>query len=258
MDTGDRSKLTEENVAESFRKLCRKAEALGLTSEQLSSLESVRSLQAPFLSASRKTCLKRTLLYPCLCVLLAVAIVPILSLVSEWPMSREQLVRRWFEFVGDAEAFENDWCLLRTSEELLSFFRPPTECDFCVGVTSIEKISHISPEAFESKYGYTGRPVVITDATKNWTAIETFSFEFLKDLYKTDSPALKNAHDICQFFPYKTSFNNLGEVFNMSIDRAHGNGQPWYIGWYVLLLDIHVLYVGRDRQIWMMVGMDIS
>ena len=228
--------MSEENVAESFRKLYRKAKALGLTRKQLASLESVQKLRAPLLSASQKIHLKRKVLYPCLCVLLAVVAVPILSLVSEWPMTRVQLARLCFDVidVDYDDVVENDWCLLRTPDELLDFFRPPIKCDFCRGVTSVDKVSQISPEEFEKKYAYSGHPVVVTDATQNWTAIKTFSFEFLKDIYKPDSPVLKNSYDNCQFFPYKTLFNNLGEVFNMSTARAHGNGEPWYIGWYVL------------------------
>jgi len=229
----DSPKLSEEDVAKSFRKLYRKAEAFGLTEKQLASLQSVRGLQAPLLSKSRKRLLKTSVLYPCLCVLLAVVAIPCISLVSEWPMSPEKLARLCLETVGlDSEdIINNDWCLVRAPDELLDFFRPPLKCDFCRGITSVEKVSGISPEEFEKKYAYSGRPVVVTDATRNWTALEAFSFEFLKDIYKPDSPVLKSSHDSCQFFPYKTSFESLAQVFNMSTERAHGNGEPWYIGW---------------------------
>ena len=37
----------------------------------------------------------------------------------------------------------------------------------------------------------------------------------------------------CQFFPYRTNFDTLQDVFNMDPDRAafKPGTEPWYIGW---------------------------
>lgn len=71
---------------------------------------------------------------------------------------------------------------------------------------------------------------MVTDAAANWTAMEIFSFAFLKDLYQ-------DRHDVedCQFFPYKTEFKSLRDVFNMSTSRAlmKAGSKPWYVGWLV-------------------------
>jgi hypothetical protein len=68
----------------------------------------------------------------------------------------------------------------------------------------------------------------VTDAMSNWTALESFSFEFFKELY-ADSTAQYN----CQFFPYETEFTSLAQVFNMSSHRASLKlgAKPWYVGW---------------------------
>ena len=95
--------------------------------------------------------------------------------------------------------------------------------------SSIRAFSHLSVHSFSP----TGVPVVVTDGTKNWTAPEVFSFKFFKGIYKNNSPALDNYDDKCQFFPYRTNFNSLRDVFNMSDERAQlkDGTKPWYIGW---------------------------
>lgn len=65
-----------------------------------------------------------------------------------------------------------DHCLIRLPSAVSAAFRPPTECDFCAGITEVERTAGISPDEFEQRYAYTGRPVIVTDATENWTALE--------------------------------------------------------------------------------------
>ncbi len=57
-------------------------------------------------------------------------------------------------------------------KELAKIFRPPEKCDFCRGIKSAKRVANILPEDFEREFAYSGKPVVITDATKNWTALE--------------------------------------------------------------------------------------
>ena len=85
--------------------------------------------------------------------------------------------------------------------------------------------------AISLRYAYTGRPVVIEDGQKNWTARTKFSFDFFKGIYSKDSPVLNNFERNCQFFPYKTEFRRLVEVFEMDKERASFKAEPWYIGW---------------------------
>ena len=81
------------------------------------------------------------------------------------------------------------------------------------------------------RYAYTGKPVVIIDGMKNWTAQNVFDFEFFKKIY-TERMGEWSQHN-CQFFPYKTEFKHLGQVFNMSKERAYllKGTEPWYVGW---------------------------
>lgn len=75
--------------------------------------------------------------------------------------------------------------------------------------------------------------MVIQDAMQNWTAPETFSFDFLKSLYMESLMSPDSPQDRCQFFPYSTDFRGLREVFDMHPDRAamRPGSQPWYVGW---------------------------
>lgn len=112
----------------------------------------------------------------------------------------------------------------------LKIFRKPENCDICKNVQKINKVSNITPEEFEIKYIVKSEPVVIKDAAKNWSAMKVFSFEFFKNLYEAND---YEGEDNCQFFPYKTEFNSLREVFNMSAERSNlkDGTLPWYVGW---------------------------
>ena len=122
-------------------------------------------------------------------------------------------------------------CVVDNFEFIADMFRPYVDCSVC-NITGIDRISNISQREFLRKYAYSGRPVVITDGARGWSALDKFSFEFFKELYVPDSPNLETTDRECQFFPYQTKFESLGEVFNMSEDRRDGVvGEPWYIGW---------------------------
>ncbi|XP_059469456.1 bifunctional arginine demethylase and lysyl-hydroxylase JMJD6-like isoform X2 [Neocloeon triangulifer] len=114
-------------------------------------------------------------------------------------------------------------CLLENPDWLQDTTRRPEDCSVCVGVDSVDRITKISPQHFEQTYASSGRPVVIEDAMRNWTAPSVISLDFLRRLYR-DSPQPN-----CQFFPYKTEFRSLAEFLNMSEERA--TGKPWYVGW---------------------------
>ena len=125
-------------------------------------------------------------------------------------------------------------CLVAADSLLLTLFRPPMDCRICQNLTQIDRLSRLSREQFEEHYAYSGLPVIVTDATVNWSAFQTFSFEFFRGIYSSDSPTLVSGED-CQFFPYESGFRNLSDVFDMTDQRAnlqHGS-DPWYIGWYV-------------------------
>lgn len=63
-------------------------------------------------------------------------------------------------------------CHLNVPEAFGNAFRPPQDCGFCEEVTEVERVANIAPDEFERRYAYSGRPVIVTDATANWTAME--------------------------------------------------------------------------------------
>lgn len=111
-------------------------------------------------------------------------------------------------------------------------FRRPEDCSMCINVTQVDKVSDISPEDFDKLYAATARPVVITDGTKGWEAVDLFSFDFFKELYRSVTRYDEDRPE-CQFFPYKTEFHSLTEAFNMSVERSRFEvgTDRWYIGW---------------------------
>lgn len=116
--------------------------------------------------------------------------------------------------------------------EASNWFREPENCDICREVKIISEVSNISPAEFYKKYSITGKPVIVKGGASSWPATKLFTFDFLKQIHQTTDMNKGKKHN-CQFFPYKTEFKNLGEVFNMSKERAEllDGEKPWYVGW---------------------------
>ena len=132
-----------------------------------------------------------------------------------------------------AITMESSNCLIYNSGAFLEVFRPLMNCAMCRYLRQVPIERSISVEEFRKKYAYTGVPVLIKDATNDWSAMSTFSFHYFKELYEETEGALESVQEECQFFPYKTEFDTLADVFNMSDDRANfkEGEKPWYIGW---------------------------
>ncbi|XP_043264834.1 uncharacterized protein LOC122404702 [Colletes gigas] len=125
-----------------------------------------------------------------------------------------------------ARSARHDKCLAELPSFTQKIFRPAEDCSICRDVQQVDRISNVVPGTFEERYAYSGRPVVITDAMTNWTAPRVFSFMFLKSLYDGEDAN-------CQFFPYKTEFKSLQDVFEMDASRSllEEGTKPWYVGW---------------------------
>lgn len=123
-------------------------------------------------------------------------------------------------------------CALELPSELSKIFRPPENCKFCANVTEVDRISSVLPDEFEQKYAYSGLPVIVTDATKTWTALETFDFWYFKEIYE-DAMQRSNKPMNCQFFPYKSGFKSFYEAMNIPKERVNyePGTDPWYFGW---------------------------
>ncbi|XP_043218451.1 uncharacterized protein LOC122379903 [Amphibalanus amphitrite] len=142
------------------------------------------------------------------------------------------LSRLLFKLEGISEHAEQ--CTIEMPPMMADLTTAPVNCSMCADIDRVDRVSNITPEEFEQKYAYSGRPVVVTDGTANWTAPRVFNFNFFKKLYGPSSPVIESTDNRgCQFFPYKTNFRSLREVFSMSQDRADmkPGEKPWYIGW---------------------------
>ncbi|CAG0901168.1 unnamed protein product [Darwinula stevensoni] len=119
-------------------------------------------------------------------------------------------------------------CQFRLPSVGYDLFRPPLTCDFCRGIQGIPRVTHLSPQDFQTTYAYTGKPVIVEDGMRDWSAMEVFNFTFFKGIYDEG-----RRHSVfnCQFFPYQTEFRSLDEVFDMDFSRA--NMTPGFVPWYV-------------------------
>lgn len=123
-------------------------------------------------------------------------------------------------------------CALELPSELSKVFRTPENCNFCENVTEVDRVENISPDEFEEKYAYTGKPVIVTDATTSWTALQTFDFWYFKEIYE-DARKRTNKLVNCQFFPYKSGFKTFYEAMSIPEERVdyQPGTDPWYFGW---------------------------
>ncbi|XP_041453612.1 uncharacterized protein LOC121406810 [Lytechinus variegatus] len=147
-------------------------------------------------------------------------------------------ISKFYVETYDGAFLDKEHCIMPLHEVVQDLFRPPIlNCSMCAGMTSVDIRTNLTTDEFKAKYAYSSRPLLVTDGMDGWTALDTFSFQFFQEVYAVGSKALKSAEDDCQFFPYKTDFEKLGDVFNMTVDQAYlrdgSNSKPWYIGWYV-------------------------
>lgn len=76
----------------------------------------------------------------------------------------------YFIFIAMVTDSEEE-CYIYMPGVLSNAFRAPQLCDFCANITEIVKVANISPENFEKLYAYNAAPIIVTDATVNWTAL---------------------------------------------------------------------------------------
>ncbi|XP_033102091.1 uncharacterized protein LOC117105141 [Anneissia japonica] len=218
-----------------FQQICDQAVDAGITANDLSCFQIVQRINKIKKPTKKSKLLPavKVVFISLLMVLTALATFEVAIVWSKptgYPLVEsyhEKLTTWMFENFWDVKT-DKEPCIIEMSEFMQDLFRPPVDCSICRNVTQIDRMSNLTPEVFTRIYAYSSRPVVISDGMRGWTAREHFSFEFFKSVYSEDSPALENFENECQFFPYKTNFSCLGEVFNMSEERAK---EPWYIGW---------------------------
>ncbi|XP_061180297.1 uncharacterized protein LOC133188829 [Saccostrea echinata] len=231
------SKNNAENPKVRFKQLYKKALGLGLSEEDFNKIDAIKEIRKAIQTDDVLSRIWNIVWKCCLLVLSITSLivaVAVFVFVFQWPIENKTLFKVWFALTGEEAGSErSEICAVNAIDYMAEMFRPPTSCDFCRNVSSVEKLEHVSQDLFEKVYAYSSVPVVITDGTKNWTASKVFSYNFFKSLYSSGSPALQNVEENCQFFPYKTNFSTLEEVFEMNEDRAlmKDGSAPWYIGW---------------------------
>jgi histone arginine demethylase JMJD6 len=177
-------------------------------------------------------------------------------------------IQKWLALSKSDDLIKEE-CVVYSPDFSNSVTRPIDDCSMCEHkkLFRIDRISNISKEEFAEKYAYTGVPVIVTDAISDWSALHLFNFKFLKDLYlnvnrsSEHGPAnvkLAQLNELtlfkklnqmvghserggkyekltCQFFPYKTKFRSLRQVFD-KVERNYDEEtnewvKPWYVGW---------------------------
>lgn len=210
-----------------FKKLYKKAKELDISDEDLKKISFVSKHKLPKFNV-----VYIAFKWWCLLILMLVLSIGLIYGAVTKGFIEGKSVAKWTSVFTGVD-LKHDQCIIPLSELVLDIFRPPVDCEFCRNVKGFDRVERLTQEEFVSKYAYSGRPVIITDATVNWTATKHFSFDFFKKLYKKNSPVFRNDMETqeCQFFPYKTSFNGLYDVFKMPKKMQEMRGEKWYIGW---------------------------
>lgn len=127
--------------------------------------------------------------------------------------------------------FLDDDCALVIPDTVTKALRLPENCDFCRDVNRVSRVENITPTEFEHLFAYDARPVIVTDAMQNWSALNKFDFWYFKDVYSNGRTSRNKWN--CQFFPYKSGFNSLHEALAMPEARVNyeTGTAPWYFGW---------------------------
>ncbi|XP_064609038.1 uncharacterized protein LOC135473132 [Liolophura sinensis] len=159
-------------------------------------------------------------------LLVAAAVVPLLLLLA-------LLLDVELSPSGVMKEFKETPCLVDNNAIVMEISRPLVECGACSNLRQVPVETNLTTKDFIEKYAYSGVPVLVKGATTTWSAMSVFSYQYFKELYQSRENALDDVEEDCQFFPYKTEFATLKEVFDMDEDRANlKQGQPnWYIGW---------------------------
>lgn len=135
-------------------------------------------------------------------------------------------------------------CLVSKLQTLDEMARPPANChSLCHNLKEIPVLDDISKEEFLSTYAYMGRPLLLKNATKRWTASKYFDYSFFQRLFSPLVDEFEESQNLtleeeesrkhCQFFPYRSDFERLKEFFNMSETRSKldPSEKSWYVGW---------------------------
>lgn len=123
-------------------------------------------------------------------------------------------------------------CLVSNNYFVMEVTRPLSNCSMCEHVSGFIGLRNPTRAEF-ARYAYSGSPLIVHNATASWAALHTFDFDFFKDVYSNTRGAHRAVEEECQFFPFRTGFASLRDVFNMPEERVRqlNGSRSWYIGW---------------------------
>lgn len=212
---------TVEAARRRLRDVVRRGEKLGLTRNDLASLPAARRL----IGSGSRRCWRNI----SLTVTVLVVILSITAVLAKCYVYHEATTSSYTAAPMDPwwqQQQLQGLCTISMPQQLIRMFRPPENCDMCRGLRQVDRIANISPANFKKRYTFSGHPVIVTDAMRNWTAQHVFDFRFLKTLYQQLPQAQRSQG--CQLIATNSGFANLGEVFNGSHTTSE---EPWHIGW---------------------------
>lgn len=110
--------------------------------------------------------------------------------------------------------------------------RPISNCRHCSGLLApIVLDSNVTRENFEP-YAYSSQPIIVRGAAREWEAMKSLNYSFLKDIYQRVPGAIDSVHEDCQFLHFKSNFVTLRDVFaHVKGEEPLDNGKEWYVGW---------------------------
>lgn len=135
------SQLKGKEPEELFLEILKKCEKLGIAPKEFAKLSAVRKLKSRNHFAGDK------ILFYFLASFIAVCALVIA--IGSQPLTLF-FAKIWFYMRGyDIEA---EMCVLDMPAEVQNMFMPPFDCSVCRNLTTIERVTNISPEDFENRY----------------------------------------------------------------------------------------------------------
>lgn len=170
-------------------------------------------------------------------------------------LNRAALPARWSSFLGYAAAFtlfklvpcimiglllqalilqllNRSSCVFPAPLLLCEMFiQPLANCSVCEGIAEAPRLVNISRKEFALYHAHSSRPIVVIGAALKWPAMETFSYDYFRNLYNSYPDAINIDTSTGQFFSYSSNIRNLKELFELPSERAAMTVDKWYVGW---------------------------
>ena len=123
-------------------------------------------------------------------------------------------------------------CAIENNVVMMQLAQPIVDCSrACIDSVPRVPAARVSRSEFARKYAYSGHPVVVTGAARNWSALANFGHQFFRDVYRRVPNSVELTETECQFFEYNTDMESLSEFLGMTEKRASLKEDSWYIGW---------------------------